>query len=584
MTRPKPDLTVEKSRSRRSGTLAVWVGLLAICLTPTLAPAQVLYWDRNGSSAGSGSNPDGWWINSSWFFFQTWNTNSTGSGSPTAWSDGRDAVFSAGSDAANSTYTINTIGTVRPGAITVEDGNVTFNSGTIQFNDGTPDFTVAANRTATIGTTNLAGWNGLRKFGTGRLEITSANSYGGITNIQAGSVQVSADGALGSSTWGNVVASGANLSITGGTTLTEGEIGISGTGTSGEGAITSIAGSNTINSAITVDNDATIAAQSGSNVTIGGGGGLALNNDLTVAGAGNTTISNSVYGSGGITKDGTGTLTFDGSASNSSSGGLNINEGTVVLARTDGVSAAGQGPVTVGDGVGTAGSAVLRLDANNQIADYITGLYVEDDGLIDIGDFTESINIIGGTGTINIDAGGNFTVGVNSGSSTFGGDLTGTGNFIKTGSGALTFNNDVLFNGSVFLNGGTLDLNGFDIGFDSLYVGANSVINFGSSLDSIFTLGSLELADGVTLTIANWADGSDLFVTSDWLDAVYDTQGDLPMSQIVFNGFSGGDTAWRSIDDQITPIIPEPSAYGAIFMALSLGTWLCRRPRRQAQA
>lgn len=543
--------------------------------------AQVLYWDQNGSSAGSGSNPGGWWINSGWSFFQTWNSNPSGAGGTTSWSNGRDAVFSAGSDAANSNYTVNVWGTVRPGAITVEDGNVTFNNGTIQFNDSTADFTVAANRTATVGSTNLSGWNGLRKFGTGRLEITSANTYGGITNIQEGSVQVSADGALGSSTWGNVVAGGANLSITGNTTLTEGEIGISGTGTSGEGAITSVSGSNTINSAITIDNDATITTQGGSNLTFEGSGGLAVNNDLTVAGSGNTTINSQLYGSGSINMDGPGTLTFEGSANNSVSGGLNVNDGTVVLARNDGVNSAGQGPVTVGDGSGAAGSAVLRLGANNQIADWITGITVEDDGLIDIGDFTESINVIGGTGTINIDANGNFTVGVNSGSSTFGGDLTGTGNFIKTGSGTLTFNNDVLFDGSVFLNGGTLDLNGFDIGFESLHVDANSVINFGNSLDSQLLLGSLELADGVTLTISNWVDGNDLFVTNDWLDAVYDTQGDLPMSQIVFNGFTGNDTAWKSVDDQITPIIPEPSAYGAILMALGLGTWLGRRPRRR---
>lgn len=558
-------------------------GVCAIISLAFAAPAQAqtLYWDLNGSTAGSGSNPGGWWINTGWSFFRTWNTNADGIGGTTRWTNGRDAVFSAGSDAASSNYTVNIFGTVQPGAITVEDGNVTFNNGTIQFSDATPDFTVAANRTATIGTTNIAGWSGLRKYGTGRLEITSSNSYGGITDIQEGSVLVSATGALGSSTWGNVVADGANLSITGNTTLTEGEIGISGTGTAGEGAITSVAGSNTIESAITVDNDATIVAQSGSDLTFSGSGGFAVNNDLTVSGGGDTTINNQLYGSGSVTMDGTGTLTFDGTANNSVSGGLNINQGTVVLARTDGVSSGGQGAITVGDGSGAAGSAVLRLGANEQIADWITGITVQDDGLIDIGDFTESINVIGGNGTINIDANGNFTVGVNSGDSTFGGNITGTGNFIKTGSGTFTFNNDVLFNGSVFLNGGTLDLNGFNIGFDSLYVGGNSVINFGDGVGSNFSLSSLELADGVTLTISNWIDGSDLFITNDWLDAVYDTTGDTPMSQIIFNGFDADDTTWRSINDEITPIVPEPGTYGAILMGLSMASWLLRRPRRR---
>jgi autotransporter-associated beta strand protein len=581
MRSPAPAFELASFR-RTIGVGRAALGILVGALAGLTGHAQTLYWDQNGSTSGSGSNPNGWWANFNWSFFNNWNPNAAGTSGTTNWVNGRDAVFSAGSDAATSNYGVNVWGTVQPGAITVEDGDVTFNFGTIQFNDGTPDFTVAAGRTATIGTTNLAGWSGLRKFGTGRLEITSANSYDGITNIQAGTVVVSADGALGSSTWGNVVADGANLSITGGTTLTEGEIGISGTGTSGEGAITSLSGSNTINSAITIDNDATITTQSGSDLTFTGSGSFAVNNDMTVAGAGDTTINNQLYGSGSITMDGTGTLTFDGSANNSVSGGLNVNDGTVVLARNDGVNSAGQGPITVGDGSGAAGSAVLQLGANNQIADWITGIHVDDDGIIDIGDFTESINTIGGTGTINIDAGGNFTVGVNSGSSTFGGDLTGTGNFIKTGSGTFTFNNDVLFDGSVFLNGGTLDLNGFDIGFDSLFVGADSVINFGAGLDSNFSLGSLELADGITLQISNWIDGNDLFVTNAWLDAVYDTTGVDPMNQIIFSGFGGNDTAWRSFNDEITPIIPEPGTYGAIFMGLSLAGWLSRRRPRRA--
>ena len=56
------------------------------------------------------------------------------------------------------------------------------------------------------------------------------------------------------------------------------------------------------------------------------------------------------------------------------------------------------------------------------------------------------------------------------------------------------------------------------------------------------------------------------------------------MSQVIFNGFNPGDTNWRSIDDQITPVIPEPSAYGAILMGFGLGFWLTRRPRRPSPA
>ena len=138
----------------------------------------------------------------------------------------------------------------------------------------------------------------------------------------------------------------------------------------------------------------------------------------------------------------------------------------------------------------------------------------------------------------------------------------------------------MLFNGSVFLNGGTLDLNGFDIGFDSLYIGGNSIIDFGSGVASNFTLGDLELANGVTLTITNWIDGNDLFITSDWLNALQDQSGSTPMNQVIFNGFSGNDTIWNSINNEIAPIVPEPSTYGAVLMGLSLAGWLARRRPR----
>jgi hypothetical protein len=52
------------------------------------------------------------------------------------------------------------------------------------------------------------------------------------------------------------------------------------------------------------------------------------------------------------------------------------------------------------------------------------------------------------------------------------------------------------------------------------------------------------------------------------------------MNRVVFSGFAGDDTKWQAYDRQITPV-PEPSAYGAMLLALAgaLIAWRRRRLR-----
>jgi autotransporter-associated beta strand protein len=86
-----------------------------------------------------------------------------------------------------------------------------------------------------------------------------------------------------------------------------------------------------------------------------------------VYGAGGLEISAVLANNGdpvGLTKTGDGVLTLLGAAANTFSGTTYVNEGTLALAKSDGVQSLG-GTIIVSDGRGTD---ILRLDTNEQIA------------------------------------------------------------------------------------------------------------------------------------------------------------------------------------------------------------------------
>jgi fibronectin-binding autotransporter adhesin len=80
---------------------------------------------------------------------------------------------------------------------------------------------------------------------------------------------------------------------------------------------------------------------------------------------GSNTYAKVISGTGTLTKIGSGTLTLSGTLANTYSGLTAITGGTLILQKTEGVSAI-VGDITLGD---TSGADVLRLGASNQIAD-----------------------------------------------------------------------------------------------------------------------------------------------------------------------------------------------------------------------
>jgi len=436
----------------------------------------------------------------------------------------------------------------------------------------------------TIGDTNTTfsgviaddgGYGTFVKQGTGTLTLSGNNTYTGVTNITSGAIVAGSSTALGSSTWGNTISSGAALHLQGGINLTEGSFSISGSGLGGAGALRNLSGNNTLNAAINVGTAATIGSDAGTLSVIGDFNLGATT--LTVTGAGNTTLQGAVN-NGAVLMDGTGTLTFAGNTNNGFGGGLTLNQGTVQLNKTGGALAINGGTVAVGDGVGAVSSADPALLGSNQLA-LGTAVTVNSDGRFALNNQSQTLNTIAGTGRIDLGASGHLTVGVYSGSSTFGGEITGSGIFEKVGSGTFTLGSDLAFDGAFRLAGGTLALNGNDLIADTLHITANSIIDFGSAVASLLSVTNLIVDAGVSLTISNWSDTVDFFYAQNWSGAVFNNTGVAPMNQVSFTGFSGSDTRWQGYDSQITPV-PEPATYGALLVGAGLAlVWWRRRKR-----
>jgi autotransporter-associated beta strand protein len=313
----------------------------------------------------------------------------------------------------------------------------------------------------------------------------------------------------------------------------------------------------TFNSTVTLRADQTWTAASGgltfTNINLGHAPGLGNSGfTLTFSGSNNTTVSGVIADpynkAGSLIKTGTGTLTLSGA--NTYTGATTISAGT------------------------------LQLGANNVLAD-ATAVTVASGATLNLNNYTETIGALSGAGIVTLGS-GTLTVGSGNASSTFSGSFTSgdTGTFAKTGTGTLTFGAGMnLSAGTLVLSGGRLNLGGFNSTFGSLSVTADSILDFGTSGASILNIlnsDSVSVADGVTLTIANWNNAVDYFYS------IYDP-GATNLGRIQFTGYTTSATKWLSYDSQITPV-PEPSAYGAVLLGLStlFAGWRLRRRRASA--
>ncbi len=296
-------------------------------------------------------------------------------------------------------------------------GGVTLGSGTL----------TTGNSTTTSYSGVISGSGGLTKQGTSRILLYGANTYTGPTTINAGIIRIGADERLSDST-DITVASGAVFNLGGFSETIDG-----------------LYGSGTVNS-----------YQSGTMAfTVG------ANNESAASFSG---ILTNGSGTLNLVKTGSGSQTLSGGTANSHNT-TTVNGGTLVLAKTAGITAI-PGSLTVGDSNSDSAPAdTVKLAANNQISDTTT-VTLSLIGVFDLGGYSEGIDQLTGTGSVKSDLAGTtavLTVGTNNGASSFSGVIengSGTVSLIKDGSNTFTLAGTKAntYSGTTTVQNGTLVL------------------------------------------------------------------------------------------------------------------------------
>lgn len=324
--------------------------------------------------------------------------------------------------------------------------------------------------TLTIGSAGVFAFDGvvtgdghLTKQGAGTVTLSGSNTFTGETRINAGTLVVTNEDALGEADADSktVVADGATLRVG-----------------SGTGASLTIQEQLELHGGVTINGD---------NVTLSGGvvllTGVPELSPTQVTDV--LTVSGELSGVIGLTKSGDGKLILS-NGNNSFSGTFQIDAGTVQLASADSMLDASE--------LSLADTAVVLLDLNAF-------------------DATVASLIGGGTNGGHVELGtGNLTIS-NQTDNQFDGVISGTGGLTKSGDGALTLTATQTFTGDVSITGGTLVLDGSlsadsDIGVSSstTLTGGGTVagiaqISAGGHLAGELSLAGLLLDTGAVLDL-----------------------------------------------------------------------------------
>ncbi|MDC0937268.1 autotransporter-associated beta strand repeat-containing protein, partial [Pirellulales bacterium] len=198
-------------------------------------------------------------------------------------------------------------------------------------------------------------------------------------------------------------------------------------------------------------------------------------------GSNNETLNfdGNITGAGGLTKVGNGTQKLR--AVNSFTGDINVNDGTLEIGQSNTI---GNNAVIVANG------ATLRVAGN-----------------------AESFGSLAGAGTVNSTV--NTSVGVNPGhnntSTTFSGNITGIGPFVKSGAGTMTMTGISDYTGRTRIDNGTLEFDGASAELTQtngiVLNGGNVTVRNGASLNSVGSNGFINL-DALTSSLTIESGGS----------------------------------------------------------------------------
>jgi len=376
----------------RRGLVAAFVAVLASLTLVPRGAAQTFTW--------TGAQNPNWGTNNNW----------SGGAAPTG-AGGENLVFPSG---ASNLATNNNLNAASFNSITIKGSGYTLGSKAITLGAGgladssvagtntiSLGLTFAATRTVTVsnaGTTLtisgvISGAGGLTKSGSGTVTLSAANTYTGVTTINAGTIAIAADAGLGAApgapTAGKLTFGGGTLRTTASFTLAANRgIALTGAGTistdpgttltyggiaAGAGPLTKagtgtmiLSGANTYSGATTVSAGtlqlgATNTVPSGSAVTVSGGATFDLHGFSDAIG--------SLAGAGTVTSAAAGAVTLTAGGNNSSttfSGIIQNGSGTVTLTKV------GTGTMTLSgantySGATTVSAGVLDAQSNSSL-------------------------------------------------------------------------------------------------------------------------------------------------------------------------------------------------------------------------
>ena len=408
--------------------------------------------------------------------FTTW----TGTGLAGVWSNGTAGQLGGNyaNDLAN-TVTFTGTATNVTASGPVQAGSLIFNTdsyilgGAVQLGVGsiTTTGSITTNITASI---SGNGSSGLIKAGEGTLILSGNNSYSGTTTLNTGTITIGNANALGST--GNITFSGGALQYGSGIN-TDLSPRIK---NSGSAIIVDTNNNNvTFGTALDASNTGGLTKQGTGTLTLSfnntltgplqvTGGTLSLSSGtLSINTASASTISGTLSGSGSLTKQGAGTLTITNNNSGYS-GETRLEAGVLEIGNN---GALGTGTVTFRD----AGTIRSTDSTDRTLA-------------LAIGTFTGSNNTVytyGSVGTGNLTFSGTGATALGSvtrnltilnNSTTFGQSFTGTGAITKSGAGTLIFTGNSTYSGATTINAGTLQIgNGGTTG--ALSTSSNITVN-----------------------------------------------------------------------------------------------------------
>lgn len=330
--------------------------------------------------------------------------------------------------------------TMSSGTLNVGNGGATGSLGTgSTINNGTINF----NRTGLLSVSSaISGPGAVTKNGAGAVTLTGANTYSGATTISVGALVVGPGGALGDTTQGTTVASGASLGLTGGVSYPAGEaLTLNGAGVTvdntffagslgSRGALQGVAGSNVWAGDVVIN---------AANTRIGVQDGASLEVSGNITGA-----FDLIFRAGGPVAPGT--VIISGAAN---SWGAATNPTTFVFGSTVKIGRNDAIPVGHIVSIGTGGVGVSTFDLNgfNQT---LNGLTVGGGAAID------AIVTNGGAAdsTLTLDtsvADRHFTGVLKDG-------LTNKINLVKNGTFQHAFSGDSAISGTTTINAGILQI------------------------------------------------------------------------------------------------------------------------------